>query len=332
MNVCNYILCNNVIKKNKKYCSRKCSGLARVGIPRSEETKRKVGVGNKGKLIGFKLSVEIKQKISNALKGVKRGPFSEIHKLHMALAKKGKKSHVWSDAMKAKISLANTGRHSLYKGIPRSEETRKKISKANKGKGLGVRGKFHHSEATKLLLAIKNKGRKASEEERKKCGEKNKGRIMSVETRRKIGLFNKGKQKTEEHKLKISLSNKATFARNCKGNFRSSAPEKEFGLQILNNFGIQLQPSKYLEGRIFDYCYEPRKILFECDGRYWHSLTKMIVVDQLKNEIAKRNGYDLVRYKLDDVNEVRNFVKLHCEEIREILMGNCACKEGYLSE
>ena len=85
---------------------------------------------------------------------------------------------------------------------------------------------------------------------------------------------------------------------------RRSKPEIEFGKQIFKYFGIVLQPSKWIGGRVFDYCYEEKKILFECDGSYWHSLPQVRKVDKLKDTMAIENGYTLIRYKLDFERDV----------------------------
>jgi len=49
-----------------------------------------------------------------------------------------------------------------------------------------------HSEESKLKMSIAQKGKKHSEKSRRKISESNKGRIVSEETRRKIGLAHKG--------------------------------------------------------------------------------------------------------------------------------------------
>lgn len=67
-----------------------------------------------------------------------------------------------------------------------TEETKKKISKANKGE------KNH------------NYGKKLSEETRKKMSESHKGKTLSDEHKRKIGEAHKGKTHSEETKKKIS--------------------------------------------------------------------------------------------------------------------------------
>lgn len=98
------------------------------------------------------------------------------------------------------------------KGIPRSEETKKKISEANKGHISWTKGK-HLSEAHKRNISEAKKGqvpwmkgRHHSEETRRKLSELNKGKHHSEETKRKISEGNKGKSISKEIRRKISLA------------------------------------------------------------------------------------------------------------------------------
>jgi len=69
-----------------------------------------------------------------------------------------------------------------------------------------------HSEKVKKNISDKNKismkGRKFTEEHKRKLSKSAKGRKLSDKTREKLSLLRKGKKFTEEHKQKISESNK----------------------------------------------------------------------------------------------------------------------------
>jgi len=81
----------------------------------------------------------------------------------------------------------------------RSEEHRRKLSEAHKGKKL--------SEEHRRKLSEAHKGKKLSEEHKRKVSEAQKGREFSEETRRKISEANKGKklpERSEEHRRKLS--------------------------------------------------------------------------------------------------------------------------------
>ena len=78
-------------------------------------------------------------------------------------------------------------------GVKRSEETRKKLSEANKNR----------SEETRKKINEANKRRIISEETRKKISEANKGKIVSEETRKKLREANAGKKHSEQTKQKL---------------------------------------------------------------------------------------------------------------------------------
>ena len=78
-------------------------------------------------------------------------------------------------------------------GCVASEETRKKMSLAQKGK--------HISEEQKKKLSIALKGRIMSDEHKKKIGEANKGRHHSEESKKKMSQTKKGLQSGEKHPM-----------------------------------------------------------------------------------------------------------------------------------
>ena len=108
----------------------------------------------------------------------------------LILAKKGEKL---SEEMKKKLSKAGKGRIV-------SEETRKKNSEAHKGQVPWNKGK-----KTGHIPWNKGKQNLLSEETRKKMGYW-KGKKHSEETRKKISKSNKGKKFSEEHRKKLSKS------------------------------------------------------------------------------------------------------------------------------
>jgi hypothetical protein len=120
---------------------------------------------------GYKFSEESKKKRSVLRTGVKLGP-------------------MWSEEDKEKIRLRNTG-------LKRSDETKKKLSIAKKGKNNPGYGKKQSVETIEKRR-IKLVGKTHSEESRKKIaeakmGEKNPmfGKIVSEETRIKLAIASK---------------------------------------------------------------------------------------------------------------------------------------------
>ena len=80
------------------------------------------------------------------------------------------------------------------RGVPKSEETKRKIAESHKGLKL--------SEESKRKITEFRLGVSQSEETRKKISETLKGRIISEETRKKISETLKGRIISEEHKRK----------------------------------------------------------------------------------------------------------------------------------
>lgn len=93
------------------------------------------------------------------------------------------------------------------KGYTHSEETKRKISEANKGKVSKLRGR-KLSEEVKNKISETEKGKVVSEETRQKLSDFNKGKIVSEETKQKISNFHKGRQRSEETKKRISEAKK----------------------------------------------------------------------------------------------------------------------------
>ena len=87
------------------------------------------------------------------------------------------------------------------RGVRHSDEARRKISEANKGKTRTSETRRKLSEAQKRKPSI-------SSETRRKISEANKGHVTTNETRHKISEANKGKTHTEEARRKMSEARK----------------------------------------------------------------------------------------------------------------------------
>jgi hypothetical protein len=109
----------------------------------------------------------------------------------------------------------NKGEYNPNYGKHRSEETKKKISDAKKGKMTGEKnpnyGK-HLSEETKKKISDAHKGKHCSEETKKRISDTEKGKHCSEETKRKISDAQKGKHLSEETKKKMSDAKKGKMA------------------------------------------------------------------------------------------------------------------------
>jgi group I intron endonuclease len=111
--------------------NRKIGGWNK-GLKMSDEFKQKVRVSSKGRVV----SDETRKKISDKLKGYRRGPMSEETKL--------------------KISISKQKKESPNKGKKYSDEIRKKMSISKLGKKRTKESIEKQSESLKIIWTIKN--------------------------------------------------------------------------------------------------------------------------------------------------------------------------------
>lgn len=99
-----------------------------------------------------------------------------------------------SEETKKKISKTSTGQR-------KSEKTKQKISQSNKGikRNLGK----HHSEEIKNKISQSNKGKIVSDETKAKKRVSMLGKTASDETKKKMSISALGKPKSEEHKFNM---------------------------------------------------------------------------------------------------------------------------------
>lgn len=115
----------------------------------------------------------------------------------------GSATHVLSEETKKKIGKANKG-NKAFLGKKHSEETKRKISISKKGK------KF--STETKLKIGLASKGRcpmlgkKHTKETRLKMSKSQKGRIVSEETKKKMSISFAGRTHSYEAKQKMKIA------------------------------------------------------------------------------------------------------------------------------
>ncbi len=108
-----------------------------------------------------------------------------------------KKGYKHTEEVKKNMSEARKGKSSWNKGNHRSEEVKRKISEANKGKKATDEARKNMSEAQKGRISPM-KGKTLSDEHKKKIGEAQKGTVSPM----------KGKTHSEESKRKMSKAKK----------------------------------------------------------------------------------------------------------------------------
>ncbi len=97
---------------------------------------------------------------------------------------------------------------------------------------------------------------------------------------------------------------------------KSSDSEKLFLSLLEQKFNVIINKQFKIWGRFYDGQY--KNILFEIDGTYWHSKLRQRKIDFKKDLNALKNGYQVIRIKLDskeDVQKVFEENKLLLEQI-----------------
>ena len=124
------------------------------------------------------------------------------------------------------------------RGIPVSEEQRKKISATLTGRHLSEEHKMHMSaglkghacpESARKRISEAHKGQRLSEEHKKKISAANRGRIHTEEARRHMSESKKGKPHSEEHRMNITnairkICSKPVLMYNWNGDFMAEFP------------------------------------------------------------------------------------------------------------
>ena len=96
----------------------------------------------------------------------------------------------------------------------------------------------------------------------------------------------------------------------------SSYPERQF-VQILKSKNILFEHQYEVEGKLFDFYIPDGNILIEIDGVYWHDRdgTRNTLMHQrikqndlLKNEIAQKHGFNLIRLWEDELENVSKYL------------------------
>lgn len=159
-------------EKTMKYC--------RDDITKIENYAKAIADTTQTWDIHHRLELTLDGEFANSKEELKRmcmyyhRPYFELifltHSEHLRLHKKGKNHHLY--------------------GKQRSDETKKKIGKANKGQ--------HRSEETKLKISEAKKGRKRAP--------------FSEDTKRRMSEAHRGIPFTDEHRRKLSESGKARWA------------------------------------------------------------------------------------------------------------------------
>lgn len=158
-----YNICNQVVN-------------SRLGIKASDETKRKMSISFKGRVISESALINMRI-ASQKLKGI---PRSENVKLKISISNKGK---IRTDEQRKMASIQNKGKKVSKETIDKIMITRSLNPEKYKG--------YKFSEEKCLKMSLSRKGRRLTQECKEKISNALKGRIVSEETKIKTAIYNK---------------------------------------------------------------------------------------------------------------------------------------------
>jgi group I intron endonuclease len=171
------------------------------GRKHSKETREKMSRAQKGRP-GVSPSQETREKIRKALKGRKLPPE------HCKNISEGQIGQTHSEETKKKISAKLRGREAPWARCPRTEEQKRAISRANKGKRprLGMKNTPEQNAKIGAANAIALKGRKVSEAEKERLRQIAKERWSRPSERERASKLNSKRPRNKKGQF-ISESN-----------------------------------------------------------------------------------------------------------------------------
>lgn len=245
----------------------------------SEETRKKVSESIKRSWIGRSRLVSdgTRKKRSDSLKkAYAEGRHSKYCGNYWAL-KKYHDINGWnhSDETKRKMS-------EIRKGMKFTDEHRKNLSISHLGKKpVGIRKSL--------------KGFKHTDVARRNMSEGQKKRYAERPVTYKVRMNMSEAHKSDVH-IKRAKENIIDILRR-----RESGAEKLLREKLVDcGVGFERQYVVNDGEFIFDFKIGDN-LLLECDSEYWHSSPQMVSQDHKKNVWAKKNGFNLIRVKEDDV-------------------------------
>jgi len=199
------------------------------------------------------------------------------------------KEHCESLSIAAKERLKDKTKHPMY-GRHHTKETKAKVSKIRKEQGNFWDGKHHTEESKKKISETRIK--------RKVAVGKNNGMFGKTHTPEAIKKIFSHKKMNKLEKIVADVLDKA----NIKYYFQFFITENDIC-------------------KSYDFKIKGRPIILEIDGDFWHNNTKTIKQknrflyyeqtqknDKIKNEMAKRNGYELHRFWGSDIKKDPNLI------------------------
>lgn len=233
-----------------------------------------------------------------------------------------------------------------HKGKVISEETKRKLSKAYKGKSYEDRYGIEKANIIKEKLRKVNLGKHLSEETKRKLSEKNRNYKHTKEAKRKISQSCKGRKFSKTHKKNLSISqkgkNNSMYGRKGEkspfyGTHRSEETKRKLRIARagrvlpLKDTSIEVKIQDYLKqlripffthqymkeiehGYQCDILIPSLNMVIECDGDYWHKYPIGKEIDHIRTKELIEKGFKILRLweceiKVMDIKNFENILK-----------------------
>jgi very-short-patch-repair endonuclease len=158
----------------------------------------------------------------------------------------------------------------------------------------------------------RRRGKPQTVELARKAGRAGLGVAKSEQMRAALSEARKGRPLTEEHRRSLSVAHQRWWA-TATDEQRASRPyprgpwnKRDTSIEVavaavLEELGEPYESQRRMDRWVPDFVIEPRKLVIECDGSYWHSLPAAIDRDRRKDEWMVVNGYRIVRLTEDEI-------------------------------
>jgi len=231
------------------------------------------------------------------------------------------KGRIRSPETRRLIGIANAGKVVSKESIQRMKETTAR-NRANgliaSRKGESRPSQVGHlvSEETRRLISIASKGKKRGprpENVRRAIGNASRGRKYSEETRRKQSIAARNRPPVTEATKVLIRAARA----------RQVIPFKDTSIEVkmqnaLIDLGIVFTKHKRILGQP-DLFIDPNVCIF-CDGDYWHNLPNMKVRGIFVTEGLEKDGYIVLRFWEHEINDE---LDICLKKILKVLVLNC---------
>jgi len=224
----------------------------------------------------------------------------------------------------------------IPKGTKLSEEHKKKISEAMRGKrnSLGYkqtekhkrnsilgRTGYKHSEKTKLKMRLASLGKKNHNYGKEtpqtiidKISASLKGRVISLQHRDNLSKALKGKKFTESHKKALKNKWASLNEEDRKNRLIPLLTANPSSLEnvicdVLDELDIKYERQKHIHPYFVDIYIPIKNLIVECDGEYWHNKPGRKELDKKRDNFLISLGYKIIHLPGKKIKKNRDITR-----------------------